>query len=94
MLSLNCFSQTNWTQEELECINKYGLSQNDHRGVVFVSNPTSSLTVLEAIEGFFNASIKQDLIELQVSKVYFDEKYFNRPLDIRELIQYYIILKK
>jgi len=88
------FSQSQWKIDELDVISQYGLDTNDHRGLVLVQDVNALSTAKEVLTNFLNATTKMDLIEIKTPFIPEFKSYFNRPLDIHEVIELYLKLTK
>jgi hypothetical protein len=85
---------TGQKSEQQEILNEFGLSINDHRGVIFTSDPSIAQSQFpngtEAITGFFGTTVKRDLTYINV----IDQKGLpiNEPLSVIDLVDLYIEL--
>ena len=56
--------------ERQEVLNEFGLTNNDHRGIIFTSDPSIAHSQFpngtEAITGFFGTTVKRDLTYINV----------------------------
>ena len=92
-LSTFSFAQS-WTTEEKAVLTKYKLSENDHRGIEFVtdSNTNLSFKTLNAALTYFleNENIK-DLTRIYVSTYPEMQQLEGATIDIKEIVQHYIL---
>jgi len=96
LLSVSLFSQE-WTTDELLVLENFGLSKDDHRGLIF--NPMGEEGCLlsypnpnDALISFFTTTIKRDIttycIETSEGINYYEI------MDIHQLVQIYLTLNQ
>lgn len=88
----------NWTNEHVEILNKYGLEQNDHRGIILYFQEDlpcdqKAITVNEAIEEFLSAQSKKDIYTFCISNDPEMNKYNGQPLDLYQIVSLFIAKK-
>ena len=91
LFSINSFAQE-WTSEQLEVIEKYHLSEKDHRGIIFTADnygcDVEADSQLDAIESFFAPDVRKDIITVCISGE--EKDYYNKPLGLKEVIDIYL----
>jgi hypothetical protein len=85
----------NWTAGHIEILNKYGLEQNDHRGIILyfqedVLCDQKVMTVDEAIEQFLSTQSKKDIYTFCISADPEMNKYNGQPLDLYQIVSLFI----
>jgi hypothetical protein len=86
-------AQDSWTEEEKRVLDRFGLRQDDPRGVIFWPSGDdcafeSHNDMRSALESFFTASMKKDLTEYCVSQL--PEKMVGMPMDIHRVVLIYL----
>lgn len=89
-----CLSQDNWSAAQNELINKFGISQDDHRGVtIFVDDnqhcELTYKTIEEAIIGFLGSDEKKDLVSICILDNSTLKSISGRTLDLFQLTNLY-----
>ena len=95
-LSTLSFAQS-WTPEEKAVLTKYNLSENDHRGIEFVTDSNTNLsfeTLNAALTYFLENEIHQDLTSVYILNYPSDKQLEGKILGIKEIISEYIITLK
>jgi len=85
------FSQ-NWTPSELEIINQFNLSMDDHRGLFFSVDSSESVvysTLEDALQNFFTPTIMNDITKVYVEEFPEGVNLSNTTIGIKEAIRYY-----
>lgn len=94
-ISYISFGQDNWSKEQIQVLDKYGLTQDDPRGIVFYTGQDEDCTsnqenVLMAIEAFFNAELKIDLIYYCVPEILNKDIVKGQPMDMFKIVSIYL----
>lgn len=90
------FGQSNWTSEQIQVLDKYGLTQNDPRGIVFYTGEDQDCTdnqetVLKAIEAFFTTELKSDLTYFCVPQIQNSGIVKGQAMDLFQIVSVYLI---
>ena len=99
VISSISFGQNSWTTEQIQVLDKYGLTQEDPRGIVFYTGQDEDCTnsqesVLKAIEAFFTAELKSDLIYFCVPEILNRDIVKGQPMDLYKIVSIYLEEKK
>lgn len=94
ILTSFCFSQE-WSNEQIQVLDKYGLTQEDPRGIVFYTGQDEDCTnfqesVSKAIESFFKAEMKSDLIYFCVPEILNRDIVKGQPMDLNKIVSVYL----
>lgn len=84
------FSQE-WSKEQLQLLDNYGLEKSDHRGLVLSTNLSdceNALSIEKAIIQFFISDIRKDITTLCI--IADSENISDRPMDLYEVTTLYI----
>jgi hypothetical protein len=84
------FSQE-WTKEQLQLLDYYGLEKSDHRGLVLSTNLSdceNAVSVEKAIIQFFTTDLRKDIITLCI--ISDPENISGHTLDLFEVTALYI----
>lgn len=97
VISNICYGQNSWTTEQIQVLDKYGLNENDHRGVIFyISDKEQSQypTLNDAILAFFNSKSVLDISRIYVNNLQGFDSIEGKTLDIHLLVDAYLQLNK
>jgi hypothetical protein len=89
-----CFGQE-WTREHLQVLEKYGLTKEDPRGIVFFTGDDEDCTkseesVLLALESFFTVELKSDLLYFCVPVINNKDIVKGQPMDLFQIVSAYL----
>ena len=91
-------SQNPWTSEQIQVLDNFGLSQTDNRGIILVKEGNQSNyvvpTTLDAIKLYFVPDIRVDIITICITDFNLEEKYYNTPLGMKEIVELYLSIKQ
>ncbi len=96
ILSVHSFSQE-WTSSELEIIEKFKLSTDDHRGIRFTSNQETTLvfaTLKDALTYYLKKENLVDIIDVSVEEYPAEYKLEGGILGMKEVVEIYIDLNQ
>ncbi len=85
------FAQS-WTPQQMKILNKFNLSEDDHRGVVFTEGNDCDKhfeNTVSALLDYFQPKIRQDLIYFCVQGE-IKKEYLGKRMGLRELVSIYI----
>lgn len=88
-----------WTSEQLTVLEKYGLSRDDNRGVVFYFSKAPECkveknTIEEALEAFFTTGVRRDITEICILNSDEDKSLGGLTLDIYQIVNLYLEVSK
>jgi hypothetical protein len=91
--------QNSWTTEQIQVLDKYGLTQNDPRGIVFYTGQDEDCTssqesALKAIESFFTTELKSDIIYYCIPEILNKNIVKGLPMDLFQIVTIYLEEKK
>lgn len=94
LLGTICFSQDKWSAEQIELISKFGISQDDHRGVtIFIENnqqcELTFNTIQDAVNGFLGSNVKKDIVTICILDNSTLKSISGRTLDLHQLTNLY-----
>jgi len=98
LFTINYTFCQDWTNEELEIIQEFDLSQTDNRGIILVKagDQCNSVvpTILDAIKLYFVPDVRVDIITICITDFNLEEKYYNSPLGMKEVVELYLTIIK
>ena len=98
LFTINYTFCQDWTNEELAVIQEYNLSTTDNRGIILVKAGDQSNYVvpntMDAIKLFFIPDVRVDIITICITDFNLEEKYYNSPLGMKEVVELYLTIIK
>lgn len=93
VLPMTSLGQENeWTQEELNVLEKFSLNKDDRRGLVLTQNGSNcnliATNIVEGIESFFNLVEMRDITVVCIDGL--DSELNNNTLGLKGIIELYI----
>jgi hypothetical protein len=90
----NAQAQMKWKKDELNVLQTFELDTTDHRGFILKPIENTSISSKAIIEDFLASTEKKDITEISLPIEMSLKIYFSRPLDLHELIEFYLKLSK
>jgi hypothetical protein len=83
-------SKRTWTPKHLVVLHSFGSDTSDIRGIQFSINEASIINIEDVYKEFFNGQYKRDFYHFALKSSEIPPAFFQRPLDIYEIIDVYI----
>lgn len=105
-LILSCFitvlsysQSSTWTAEHITVLEKYGLTQDDNRGIILYFSNVSDCTIeknsiKEGLEVFLTTGVRKDLTNICIVNSDEDKSLAGLTLDIYQIIDLYLQVSK
>ena len=85
-------SISKWTPKHIDVLQSFGTDTSDIRGIQFSINNDSNLSIEDIFKEFFSGSPKKDFYLFDIKYSEIPIAFFNRPLEIFEIIDLYLKL--